>query len=89
MPVVLPAFLPNPLVSRRTSESTGFIDVAFEVTRYGKSKKIEILDTTTDVSRSARHQVTRLISGSRFRPGTRDGNFDRNSSFVVRYYLDD
>jgi tetratricopeptide (TPR) repeat protein len=85
-PVVLPAFLPNPLVSPETDESTGFIDVAFEITKYGRGQAIEILDTTTNASKDARDDLVVLIKRSRFRPQLTDGGFDRTSPVVVRYY---
>ena len=88
-PIVLPAFLPNPLVSEETRQSTGFIDVAFAITRYGKSRQIEILDTTTNASKAAVEDLTRLISSYRFRPRTEDGQFERRSPVVVRYYLNE
>src|SRR6185436_5969421 len=37
-PVVLPAFSPNRLISSETPRSSGYIDVAFEITKYGDSK---------------------------------------------------
>src|SRR5690606_12151319 len=35
LPVVIPTFLPNPLVSEDGPESSGFIDVAFDITNEG------------------------------------------------------
>jgi hypothetical protein len=88
-PTVLPAFLPNPLVSVQTPQSTGFVDAAFAINRYGKSRHIEILDTTSNASKTARRRLTRLISLSRFRPRTQDGRFDGKSRVVLRYYLNE
>jgi len=88
-PTVLPAFLPNPLVSVQTPQSTGFIDAAFAINRYGKSRHIEILDTTSNASKTARRRLMRLISLSRFRPRTEDGRFDGESPVVLRYYLNE
>src|SRR5690606_18347309 len=53
VPVVLPAFLPNPLASEETPETSGFIDVEFDITKGGESDEIEILDTTTNASDEA------------------------------------
>src|SRR5690606_24145245 len=50
VPVVLPAFEPNPLRSRETPETTGFIDVAFEIHDDGESDDIEVLETTRNAS---------------------------------------
>lgn len=87
IPVVLPTFLPNPLVSEDTSEPTGYIDAAFDVTKYGKSEHVEILDTTTNATRAAKKDLVRLIERSRFRPRVTDGQFADTSGVVVRYYL--
>jgi hypothetical protein len=89
MPVVLPAFLPNPLVSEATEDSIGFIDVAFDVTKEGKGRKIEILETTTSSTRAAEKRIAQLIKDSRFRPRLVDGQFADSSRVVVRYYLND
>lgn len=88
-PTMLPAFVPNPLESRQTPRTIGFVDVEFEINRYGKSRRIDILDTTTNASRSARREIVRLISRGRFRPRTSDGHFERNEPVVVRYYLNE
>lgn len=88
-PVVLPALLPNPLASEEISESIGYIDVAFDITKYGKSKQIEILDTTTNATRAAKKNLVHLIRHSRFRPRVTDGQFTDTSRVVVRHYLND
>ncbi len=87
IPVVLPTFMPNPLVSPETDDSTGFIDVAFEITKYGRGQSVDVLDTTTNASKAARQALVHLIKGSRFRPQLTDGAFVRTEPVVVRYYL--
>jgi hypothetical protein len=86
-PVVLPAFLPNPLVSDETRDSTGYIDAAFEITAYGTSRRVEILDTTTNATRAAKKRFVQMILRSRFRPMTTNGKFAETAPIVVRYYL--
>jgi hypothetical protein len=86
IPIVLPTFKPNPL---DTPPSARYIDVAFEVTRYGLSRRIEILGTTPSVSDSAKTTLVNLIKASRFRPRVTDGELGRASPVVVRYYLDE
>jgi tetratricopeptide (TPR) repeat protein len=85
-PVVIPAFLPNPLVSPETDESTGFVDVAFEITKYGRGQAIEVLDTT-NASKAAQDELVLLIKRSRFRPRLTDGAFVRTEPVTVRYYV--
>jgi hypothetical protein len=86
-PVVLPTFVPNPLATDETQTSIGYIDVAFEITDYGKSRRIQILDTTTNASDSEKARLFQLIENSRFRPRLTDGEFARASPVVLRYYL--
>ena len=87
LPVVLPTFLANPLHSAATPESTGHIDVAFDITKYGRGTRIDILDTTVNATRTARRDLRRLILGSSFRPRTTNGEFRSASRVVVRYHL--
>jgi hypothetical protein len=88
-PIVLPTFLPNPLVSAETAESTGYIDVAFEVTKYGRGRQVNILDTTTNATHAAKSRLAQLILRSRFRPRVTEGRFARTAPIVVRYYLNE
>ena len=83
-PVVLPTFVPSSLAADPSPSSTGHIDVAFEITQYGKARRIEILDTTRNASRAARHRLVRLIGESRFRPRIVDGQFARAAPVVLR-----
>jgi hypothetical protein len=89
VPVVLPAFVANPLLSGETAGSSGYIDVAFEITKYGEAKSIEILDTTTKTTDAATKRLRDLIRRSRFRPKITDGVFEDPSRVVVRYYVND
>jgi hypothetical protein len=89
IPLVLPAFVPNPLASDAPESPTGYIDVAFEVGRYGDSRQIEILDTTMNATDAAKTELVQLIQRSRFRPRLTDGEFARASPVVLRYYLTD
>jgi hypothetical protein len=86
IPIVLPTFKPNPL---DTPRSARYIDVGFEVTRYGESRRIEILAATAGVPDSAKTTLVNLINVSRFRPRVTDGELGRASPVVLRYYLND
>jgi len=88
-PVVLPAFMPNPLASNETPGSSGYIDVAFEITKYGEGKSIEILDTSTNTTEAARLRLRDLIKWNRFRPRMANGAFEDPARVVVRYYVND
>jgi hypothetical protein len=89
VPVVLPAFSRSRLVSSETSDSSGYVDVAFEITKYGEGKSVEILDTSTNTTKAARLHVRDLIQWSRFRPRMANGAFEDPSRVVVRYYVSD
>jgi hypothetical protein len=86
IPIVLPTFLQNPL---ETPASARYIDVAFEVTRYGTGRRIEIIGAAPNVSDAAKNDLVNLIKSSRFRPRVTDGELERASPVVVRYYLND
>jgi hypothetical protein len=84
IPTVLPTFLPNPL---ETAPSARFIEASFEVTKYGESRRVEIVGAAPSVSDAARDELASLIKGSRFRPRVTDGKLGRAAPVVVRYYL--
>ncbi len=88
IPVVLPAFQPNPLARDETRPATGHIDVEFEITKFGRGRSIDVLDTLNATNDAKRHLVD-VITNSRFRPRPADGRFGDASSVVVRYYLHD
>ena len=87
LPVVLPTFVPNPLASDATDASARYIDVAFEISRYGEGRQIEILETTMNATDADKTRLVQLIQRSRFRPRVIDGEFARSSPVVLRYYL--
>jgi hypothetical protein len=86
LPTVLPAFRRNPL---ETAPSDRYIEVSFEVTMYGESRRVEIVGATPDVSDAEKDELARLVKGSRFRPRVTDGTLGRPAPVVVRYYLND
>jgi hypothetical protein len=85
-PVVLPAFEPNPLASDAT-QATGYIDVAFEISRERQGRRVRILDTTTNATDADKERLVELIEHSAFRPRVTDGEFAKASPVVLRYYL--
>ena len=88
IPVVLPAFLPNPLVTMESPRaSPRYIDVSFVVTRLGYSDRIEILDTTLGATAPERDALVELMEDSRFRPRATNGRFVDTAPIVVRYHL--
>jgi hypothetical protein len=88
-PTVLPAFLPNPLVSQPTETSAGYIDVAFEISRFGRSRNIEIRSSSTITATAVRDELVHLIGRSRFRPRVVNGELARSAPIELRYYVDE
>jgi hypothetical protein len=86
IPIVLPTFLPNPL---ETPTSARYIDVTFEVTKYGESRRIEIVGAAPDVADVEKDDLVSLVMGSRFRPRVTDGQLGRAAPVAIRYYLND
>jgi hypothetical protein len=84
-PVVVPTFVPNPLASNETSNR--YIDVAFEVSRYGEGRNVRILETTTNATDAEKSRLSQLIQRSRFRPRITAGKFAGPSPVQLRYYL--
>jgi len=85
-PVVLPTFEPNPLASDAT-QATGYIDVAFEISRERQGRRVRVLDTTTNATDADKKRLVELIERSAFRPRVTDGELARTSPVVLRYYL--
>lgn len=87
IPVVLETFLPEQLRFEEVTVSTGYIDVAFDITKFGNAVDIAILDTTENVSRRHERDLIRLIEHSAFRPRLTEGQFAESSHVETRYFL--
>jgi hypothetical protein len=85
-PVVLPAFQPNPLERDETRAATGYIDVAFEITKYGRSRAVEVLDAA-NASHGQQQDLIAMIRTNRYRPRLTDGAFADVTPVRMRYYL--
>lgn len=87
VPLVIPEFLPSPLVSDETADSNGYVDVAFAVTKYGMSENIEVLGASMNVSDADKNRLVQRIAVSRFRPRLATGQLADAAQVIVRYYL--
>jgi hypothetical protein len=85
-PYMLPTFAQNPADPDRAQSATGHVDIAFEVTRYGTSRRIDVV-SSSNASKDARSDLVRLVTRSRFRPVIKDGEFAKATPVVVRYYV--
>jgi hypothetical protein len=86
-PIALPTFLPNLFAPERAQGATGYVDVEFDITRFGTTRRIRILDTSGNVSNAAQGRVTRWIVENHFRPRVIDGQFANASRVVARHYV--
>jgi hypothetical protein len=86
VPVLLPAFDSNAFVAITEEPPTGdSIDVAFDITRYGRAERVQILNTNGNPSRTEVRNLTRLIEGRNFRPRMVDGEFPERTRVFARY----
>ena len=76
------------MASKQTPESKGYIDVAFEIDKYGKSDRIKIIGGMNTVPYATRKNLVRVIPRSTFPPRLTAGRVEESSPVVVRYYLD-
>jgi hypothetical protein len=58
VPVTLPTFEPNPFAFAAT-ESWRYIDVSFDITKYGCGERVEILDSSEGATRAEERDLTR------------------------------
>lgn len=86
VPVLLPTFLPNPLATDEAG-STGYIDVAFEIHKYGSGQNVAILRATPNATDADKDELVRVIRTGDFRPRVTADEFERTSPVVLRYFL--
>lgn len=84
VPILLPGFADSPLVTREPHTSAAYVDVAFEVTRFGTTRSIDVIEGK---KRPGADDVVRVIRRRRFRPYAVDGVLVDSPRVVVRYFL--
>jgi hypothetical protein len=67
VPVFLPTF-ESPLAGATRAGSAGYVDVDFEIGKYGQPRKVEIVSVAGDDAAAASKYVAAAINHSRFRP---------------------
>jgi tetratricopeptide (TPR) repeat protein len=85
-PIVLPTFVPNLFAPERATGATGYVDVQFDITQFGTTRRIKVLDTT-NASKTAEQRISRWIVESRFRPRMADGQLAEAARVVARHYV--
>ncbi|HMB72405.1 MAG TPA: hypothetical protein VKQ06_02460 [Gammaproteobacteria bacterium] len=88
-PVAIPSFLDNPLESGHAEHAAGHINIAFEITRYGRSRKTEVLESSANASEEAIDELTQAIKLSRFRPRIDSAGDFSDTVVTVRHYFEE
>lgn len=86
-PVFLPAFAPPPLEGA-TAEAAGYVDVDFEVGKYGQPRKVTIVAAAGDGVADAADELSAAFSRGRFRPSPLP-DAGRATPYRLRYSLAD
>ena len=72
--------------SWRGPPHSGYVDVAFEITKYGRARAVELVDATTNTSNTEKRELLELVKTGLYRPqATSDGIAD-GSPIVWRFY---
>jgi tetratricopeptide (TPR) repeat protein len=88
MPIEPYAPAPDLFASTATTKSPRYIDVSFEITKYGLGERIEILDTSRGATRAEERELIRLIESLSFRPRFVDGKLADSAPVAMRYSLE-
>ena len=86
-PTVLPTFVPNLFAPERATGATGYVDLEFDITQFGTTRRIKVLDTTHNASKTAEQRISRWVVENRFRPRMADGQLAEASRVVARHYV--
>jgi len=87
VPVLLPTFRPNALSPAPTADVAGYIEVAFDISKYGVASGIDVLDTSTISNEAVERNLVNWVRHNRFRPRVVDGEIARSAPVVARYYV--
>lgn len=87
VPRVLPVLSPERRDGRPTQEYRGYVDVSFEVTKYGVSKGVDVLGRSPGTSDDVARRLKRHIASNRFRPAFDNGRAIDSGPVAVRYYF--
>jgi hypothetical protein len=88
VPRTLPVYTPSPRNAAAGRSFRGYIDASFEITKYGVSKDIEVLERSAGTSEDIERRLKRHVLSSRFRPMLADGRVVDSGRVFVRYYYD-
>ena len=78
-----------PMRSATPSDSFGHIDVAFEITKYGRAQRIDIVDATPNCTDEEKNNLLRFVRDGLYRPRAANGAIADGSRVVWRFYWRD
>jgi hypothetical protein len=78
-----------PMLSAAHSDSFGHIDIAFEITKCGRARRIDIVDATPNSTDEEKKGLVRFIRDGLYRPRAANGAIVDGSRVVWRYYWRD
>ncbi len=96
LPQQLPAFTPLPhsrgkyaLADDAPLKFSGYVDVSFDLTRFGNVRNLDISSTSADFPRTTERRLARLLRTTPFRPRLQEGKVVTSDNIKVRYYYAD
>jgi len=78
-----------PMPSAAPSDSSGHIDIAFEITKYGRAEGIEIVAATPNCTDEDKRNLFLFVRDGLYRPRAANGAIADGSRVVWRYYWRD
>jgi tetratricopeptide (TPR) repeat protein len=87
-PVFLPAFAPPPFDGAAVAGSTGYVDVDFEIGKYGQPRKVTLIGAVGADAAAVSKSVVAAINNGRFRPSPL-ADTGRGTAYRLRYALAD
>jgi hypothetical protein len=78
-----------PMPSPAPSASFAHIDIAFEITQYGRAQRIDIVDATPNSTDDEKHALLLFVRDGLYRPRAANGAIDDGSRVVWRFYWRD
>jgi hypothetical protein len=78
-----------PMLSAAPSDSFGHIDIAFEITKYGRARRIAIVDATPNSTDEEKRRLFLFVRDGLYRPRAANGAIVDGSRVVWRYYWRD
>ena len=94
IPVHLPRFIAKPNTREKFSisaeaelEYEGYVDITFTISKYGRAKRFDILNTEGEITRSIESRLRRYLRNSPFRPRLDEEGNSVSDIVSLRYYV--